>query len=328
MEITRVFKACVKAAKTRNKVDTTSDILPRSKKKKSEEVSFNSKAIEVVGGITKFKTFLVDCQSDYLDEFSHLSFSSSMQDEERDQIDEDAQNFIKSCSTAIHKLKPSVNQSNLSKGEINHRLVVLELIESYHVGISKFYSQLKAYRVKQAIDVKRLSKLKPQRRKAANKTEESPEKTTQKPAKSTNKESLTSPSKKEDGGETDLLLIEEKKTSNREEFHFTAEETQIFEEENDALYNQMNSLVKEIRDIEGRVMEIGQLQEIFHEKVLSQSDQIDTIHNTAISTTENVNDGNEQIREAIKNSATFRVWVLFFLVMCTFSLLFLDWYNP
>lgn len=32
-------------------------------------------------------------------------------------------------------------------------------------------------------------------------------------------------------------------------------------------------------------------------------------------------------RKAIKNNAGFRVWILFFLVMCSFSLLFLDWYD-
>ena len=49
MEITKIFKACVKAAKMKNKIDTNSDILPRSKKKDSDEPpSFNSKAIDVV----------------------------------------------------------------------------------------------------------------------------------------------------------------------------------------------------------------------------------------------------------------------------------------
>lgn len=31
--------------------------------------------------------------------------------------------------------------------------------------------------------------------------------------------------------------------------------------------------------------------------------------------------------QAIKNNASFRVWILFFLVMCSLSLLFLDWYS-
>ena len=31
--------------------------------------------------------------------------------------------------------------------------------------------------------------------------------------------------------------------------------------------------------------------------------------------------------QAIRNNASFRVWILFFLVMCSLSLLFLDWYS-
>lgn len=101
----------------------------------------------------------------------------------------------------------------------------------------------------------------------------------------------------------------------------------MFEMENKKLFTEMNSLVDEVRQIEGRVVEISQLQEIFSEKVLHQSSQIDRIYETAVGTTENVKGGNEQIREAIKNNASFRVWILFFLVMCSLSLLFLDWYN-
>ena len=32
-------------------------------------------------------------------------------------------------------------------------------------------------------------------------------------------------------------------------------------------------------------------------------------------------------QQAIKNNAGLRLWVLFFLVVCSFSLLFLDWYS-
>jgi len=48
MEITKVFKACVKASKTRKKIEGSSDILPKSRKKTKEEASFNSRAIDVV----------------------------------------------------------------------------------------------------------------------------------------------------------------------------------------------------------------------------------------------------------------------------------------
>lgn len=46
-----------------------------------------------------------------------------------------------------------------------------------------------------------------------------------------------------------------------------------------------------------------------------------------IGVNENVKDANEQIRQAIQRNAGLRVWVLFFLLVMSFTLLFLDWYN-
>ena len=53
MEITKIFKACVKAAKVKSRMETNNDILPRSKKK--EPSNFNSKAIDVVSFFCFFK---------------------------------------------------------------------------------------------------------------------------------------------------------------------------------------------------------------------------------------------------------------------------------
>ncbi|XP_026137151.1 syntaxin-18-like [Carassius auratus] len=114
---------------------------------------------------------------------------------------------------------------------------------------------------------------------------------------------------------------------NRVEEDLSPEEIQMFEQENKRLVGEMNSLLDEVRHIEGKVVEISRLQEIFSEKVLQQETEIDNIHQLVVGATENVKEGNEDIREAIKNNAGFRVWILFFLVMCSFSLLFLDWYD-
>ena len=43
-----------------------------------------------------------------------------------------------------------------------------------------------------------------------------------------------------------------------------------FERENEQLFTEMNSMVDEVRQIEGKVLEISRLQEIFTENVLSQ----------------------------------------------------------
>nr|KAF6393914.1 syntaxin 18 [Pipistrellus kuhlii] len=113
----------------------------------------------------------------------------------------------------------------------------------------------------------------------------------------------------------------------RGEEELSPEEIQMFEQENQRLIGEMNSLFDEVRQIEGKVVEISRLQEVFTEKVLQQEAEIDSIHQLVVGATENIKEGNEDIREAIKNNAGFRVWVLFFLVMCSFSLLFLDWYD-
>lgn len=61
--------------------------------------------------------------------------------------------------------------------------------------------------------------------------------------------------------------------------------------------------------------------------MLQQEQDIDRISNTVVGSTENVKDANEQIKQAIQRNAGLRVYVLFFLLVMSFSLLFLDWYN-
>lgn len=83
----------------------------------------------------------------------------------------------------------------------------------------------------------------------------------------------------------------------------------------------------QVRQIESKVVHIAELQEIFTEKVLEQEKDVERIIGTVIGTTENLKDANTQIRQAIQSNAGLRVYVLFFLLVMSFSLLFLDWYN-
>lgn len=52
------------------------------------------------------------------------------------------------------------------------------------------------------------------------------------------------------------------------------------------------------------------------------------ISTNLVNTTENVAHGNEQLRAALSNKASMQFWILFVLVVLTFSLHFLDWYYP
>ncbi|XP_068598642.1 syntaxin-18 [Brachionichthys hirsutus] len=320
VDITLLFKASVKTVKTRNKAigvgfdSTKDDIFKRSRPKSG----FSPKAKEVITNITKLKDFLLQHRKDYVSAGSLISSDlSRMTDSERDQIDQDAQIFMRTCSEAIKQLRNEAEKQVASSQIKEHRGAVLDLIGMYLKGVCKLYSEQRAIRVKRVVDKKRLSRLASERHSKVEKTLEA-EPTEETPVKEESPDK--SVSEVQDGP---FDPWEEA----RAEDELSPEEIQMFEQENQRLVSEMNTLVDEVRQIEGKVVEISRLQEIFAEKVLQQETEIDGIHQLVVGATENVKDGNEDIREAIKNNAGFRVWILFFLVMCSFSLLFLDWYD-
>ncbi|XP_032255671.1 syntaxin-18 isoform X2 [Phoca vitulina] len=339
VDITLLFRASVKTVKTRNKalgvavgggVDGSRDeLFRRSPRPKGD---FSSRAREVISHIGKLRDFLLEHRKDYINAYSHvMSEYGRMTDTERDQIDQDAQTFMRTCSEAIQQLRTQAHKEMPSQQVKEHRSVVLDFIEDYLKSISlylkgvcKLYSEQRAIRVKRVVDKKRLSKLEPE---PHTKTKESmsSEKVSQNPSQDSEEKPVTEeyPEKVPAESQPELGTWGDGKGDDE----LSPEEIQMFEQENQRLIGEMNSLFDEVRQIEGRVVEISRLQEIFTEKVLQQEAEIDSIHQLVVGATENIKEGNEDIREAIKNNAGFRVWVLFFLVMCSFSLLFLDWYD-
>jgi len=105
------------------------------------------------------------------------------------------------------------------------------------------------------------------------------------------------------------------------------DEDHLLSQENERLYSDLRGLDDQLQQVESKVVKIAELQDVFAEKVLQQSADVELIGRQAVATTENVKDGNEELRKAIQNQASVRVYVLFFLLVMSFSLLFLDWYN-
>ncbi|XP_061194915.1 syntaxin-18-like [Saccostrea echinata] len=322
-DITNVFKATVKALRTRKKFtgdgqksQTFTNILPSSKHKGD----FERKSKEIVQSITKLKDFLLEHRKAYVSTGSHLSAeTSTMSDTERDQIDEEAEKVIHMCQESLSLIK-NLN-GRLQPQTKEHRAAVIRLVEDYLKVVCKIYSEQRAVRVKRVVDRKRLSKLEPDKlikQKRHNK-QSSPTETS-----NTYQSSEQSQSSQEERTPTKSKHTEERK---EEEEEISPEEAQMFEKENAALFEEMTSMSQEVGQIEGKVMEIAKLQEIFTEKVLEQEKDIDRIEQVVVGSTENIKEGNEEIRQAMKNSAGFRVYILFFLLLLTLSLLFLDWYN-
>lgn len=257
----------------------------------------------------------------YVSTGSHLSAeTSTMTDSERDQIDEEAEKVIHMCQTSVALIK-NLNGSQYSQVK-EHRTAVIRLIEDYLKGVCKVYSEQRAVRVKRVVDRKRLSKLEPDKlfkQRRANKQSPSSENTNQSSRQDqSTSEGDRSPTKSKKARPEEKM---------EEEEEISTEEAQMFERENAALFEEMSSVSEEVGQIEGKVMEIAKLQETFTEKVLEQEKDIDRIEQVVVGSTENIKEGNEEIRQAMKNSAGFRVYILFFLLLLTLSLLFLDWYN-
>ncbi|XP_033632737.1 syntaxin-18-like [Asterias rubens] len=313
-DITSLFKASVKTVRTRKKglggtKETGNNSILGHAKNRTE---FAIKAREVATTISKLKDFLLEHRKDYINEASHLiSDVGGMSDAERDQIDTDAQEFMRTCSDTIRVFKNEVFKQTMVAQVKLHREAVFDLLQEYLKAVCKLYSDQIAVRVKRVVDKKRISRLQPSQTRLATRLHPPPTAT-------------STPAKQQDPLSHDL---ESSNQQIEEQEEFSPEEMQMFEEENKRLFNEMNCLVDEVRQIEGKVVEITKLQEIFADKVLQQEGEIDMIADTVVATTENIIEGNEDIRAAIKNNAGFRVWILFFLVMCSFSLLFLDWYS-
>lgn len=98
--------------------------------------------------------------------------------------------------------------------------------------------------------------------------------------------------------------------------------------ENEELYQRFARTNTDIQRIETQMNEIKRLQDTFAEKVLEQEAEIEQISVKTMHTLDNLEAANDFIRQAIQNSASRRVIALFCLIVLTFTLLFLDWYNP
>ena len=106
------------------------------------------------------------------------------------------------------------------------------------------------------------------------------------------------------------------------------EEAAMMELENERLLEHLRSLNNQVEQVQSKVVKIAELQTIFTEKVLQQAETVELVQADTVASTENVKSGNEAVRQAIQDKATYRVYILFIILVFSFSLLFLDWYNP
>ncbi|CAF4833170.1 unnamed protein product, partial [Rotaria sp. Silwood2] len=107
----------------------------------------------------------------------------------------------------------------------------------------------------------------------------------------------------------------------------TGSEIRQLQLENDQLYHDVAQRSEEIHAISTQVVEIAQLQNELFDNILMQKDLIQEVDTAAVASNDDLAAAIIHIRDAIRNTAQMRRWVIFFLLVMIFSLLFLDWYN-
>ncbi|XP_075979746.1 syntaxin 18 [Anticarsia gemmatalis] len=323
MDITPLFKACIKTVKTRNKAfgiqSPTSEDKQRILRSKPK-TAFMITARDITSQITRLRDFLLEHRERYLSFFNNVAAEDEMTDVERDQIDTGAQRIINTCSHLLKEFRNDNRKIAAAPQVREYMEAVADLIDMYLKAVCKIHSELKALRVKRALDMRKLSRLELTNAKPSIPNSLIIENVSAiKKLESEIEAEETDNVKKMDLSENEVAVLADEELS--------AEELQMFESENSQLLNELNSMQEEVKVIESKVLHIAELQEIFTEKVLQQEQDIDRISTTVVGATENVKDANEQIKQAIQRNAGLRVYVLFFLLVMSFSLLFLDWYN-
>ncbi|KAJ8933393.1 hypothetical protein NQ314_014033 [Rhamnusium bicolor] len=312
MDITTLFKACVKTVRTTNKAlgvnDQKQNVFGRTQK----DVHL-TKAKEIVKQITKLQNFFLENKAAYLNVINYLSTNKTMTEVDRHQIDTMAESIISKCTHLINEYRKEISSLPKTKQKEEHYQNVIDSLERYLKTVSKIYTEAKAVRVKRVIETHKLSKLET--------------KPSIQPLGKNDEQSKLSLETNVQSQKEEIRIPPAVSPTVDYEDQLSAEEMQMFESENDLLYNELNSISDEVKQMETKVVHISELQELFTEKVLQQEKDIERIATTVVGSTENVKDANEQIRQAIQRNAGLRVWVLFFLLVMSFSLLFLDWYN-
>ena len=305
---TGLFRELLKETQVKNEnfKPDKSRILQRKEKDPLEV-----KAHVIIEHTTKLKEFLHENRTAYIDILNRDFSAYAMTDIERDRIDAGANNLIRTINALVEEFKKDLRakMTTLRGQHTSHLEAVSDILDADLKLACQSFSEQKAIRVQKELEIQKLSRLEIK----AKRTLSSPDSDQEELDKEVIKPKYNWALEQDDDSDSNEPL--------------SPAEMQMFDQENEKMYEDLMTLKDEVQQIETKVVKIAELQQIFTEKVLQQKGDIDLIASNAVATTENVSDGNEEIRKAIQRNASTRVYVLFFLIVMSFTLLFLDWYN-
>lgn len=268
MDITPLFKACIKTVKARNKAFGIQSPLSEDKQRilrSKPKSGFMISAKEITSQITRLRDFLLEHREGYLSFFNTTDIQ--MSEAERDQIDTGAQRIINTCSHLLKEFRNDNRKLSVPPQTREFMDAAIDLIDNYLKAVCKIHSELKAIRVKRALDMRKLSRLEFPRTKSNIPNAFLTDNVAVKPQEEAQEfpdDQLDTKQEK-----NNLNMSENEVAVMSDEGELSPEELQMFESENVHLLNELNSMTEEVKQIESKVLHIAELQEIFTEKVCS-----------------------------------------------------------
>ncbi|RIB02577.1 snare-complex protein syntaxin-18 N-terminus-domain-containing protein [Gigaspora rosea] len=111
------------------------------------------------------------------------------------------------------------------------------------------------------------------------------------------------------------------------EQHLSAEQKMILERENESMMKELATTLEQVNQAEKALLEISTLQSVLSNHLAVQTQQTDRLYAEAIAITDRVQEGNLMLTKARQRASDTRKWILVFLILASFVLLFLDWYD-
>ncbi|KAF8983142.1 Syntaxin-18 [Entomortierella lignicola] len=111
------------------------------------------------------------------------------------------------------------------------------------------------------------------------------------------------------------------------EASLTEQERQMLQLENENIVQKLETELNQVRQLESSMMELSSLHSTIQEHLEAQTLQTNRLHEEALTAIGHIDAGNDQLIKAAKHNKTTRKWILFFLIMASGVLLFLDWYD-
>lgn len=270
--------------------------------KRRERTPFMKSSLKTLESIGELEQYLMKHKRDYVD--MHRTT-----EHERDSIEQEVTSFVKLCQKQIEVLKASISDEEAnSKGWLGMRAdasnadtiahkhgVVLILSEKLHLVTSEF-DRLRAIRFQDA-----LNRAMPRRK----------------------------PNRIPNSNSTDHLNIKHPEVKEPDEVEPSPQriQEQHLDDDTRALQVELSNLLDAAQETETKMVEMSALNHLMSTHVLQQAQQIEYLYDQAVEATKNVELGNKELNQAIQRNSSSRTFLLLFLIVLTFSVLFLDWYN-